>query len=244
LPEETAHMTEGLVYVTWLSLSKQEPLRGGGIFPVPVPAQEVMIVDVMGEQLLLRTNDGTLLVFDVPSQQYISIPPTQLTARGQREANGGTVVENSDLPFIRPGFRALNRWSGKTAQGRITVFAGTDRGSSDNLNLSKGVLAVVTSKGEPGAADLPQLYYPPQAQSALWIFDVKGNLVVLRSQRGGTYFFDLATRQFFSQFDERVNVFTAPLFDPTMLISQATPAPVTPFIPPAPVSTPVLNAYP
>lgn len=244
LPDATAHVTEGLVYVEWLSLSKQEPFRGGGVFPVPIPAQEVMIVDAIGEQLLLRTNDGTLLVFDVPSQQYISIPPPQLAARLEHQAKEGAIVEKTDMPFARPGFRALNRWSGKNAQGRITVFAGAEGGSDQDWDLGQGVLAVVTSKGEPGAADTPQLYYPSPAHGALWIFDVKGNRVALLGQRGGKYFFDLTTHQFFSQFDERANVFTAPLFDPNMPISQATPAPVTPFIPPTPISTPVYNAYP
>jgi hypothetical protein len=239
---------EALIEIEWLALgNRNAPIKGGGVFLTPVTAQDLIILDVVGEQLLLRTNEGTLLLFDVPSQQYISVPQSQLAARMQHQVDGGAIVEKNDVPFTRPGFSALNRWSGKNAQGRITVFAGADGGSSNNLSLGKGVLAVVTSKGEPGAADPPQLYYPPQAvQAALWIFDVKGNRVALLDPRGGKYFFDLATRQFFSQFDERANVFAAPLFDPNMPTSQATPAPVTPFVPP--VSTPVLtagsNAYP
>jgi hypothetical protein len=245
LPDPAAHITEGLIYVEWWSLTKHGKLPGGGIFPVPIPAQYVMIVDAIGEQLTLRTDDGTLLVFDVPSQQYISVPQPQLTTRSQHPVNGGLVVENRDLPFSLPGFRAVNRWSGPHAQGRITLFAGVDSGMNKAFGIGMGKLAIVTSKGEPTAVDLPQVYSPPErVHRGLWIFDMKGNWVMLLDQVGNTFFFDLTTRQFFSRLDERAKAFTAPLFDPAMPISQATPQPVTPFIPPTPVSTPVLNAYP
>jgi len=232
--------TEAEIYIEWSSPSDQKPLPGGGVFPAPVPAQDVTILDAIGEQLTLRTDDGTVLVFDVPSQRYISVP--QITARLQHPMEGGIVVENSDAPFTLPGFRVVNRWSGKNAQGRIAVFVG---GSNKNFKFGKGMLVVVTSKGEPTAANTPQVYdLPERVYGALRLFDVKGNLVALTDQGGGEFFFDLAAHQFFSEFDERTKIFTAPLFDPNMPITEATPEPVTPFIPPAPVSTPVPNAYP
>jgi len=243
---------EAELYMEWLALSNHAPIPGGGVFPVPIPAQDVMIVDAIGEQLLLRTNDGNLLAFDVPSQQYISVPLPQLTTRTQHQVNGGTVVEKSDWPFTRPGFNAFNRWSAKNAQGQITVFAGAEGGSHENFDLGKGVLAVVTSKGEPTAADTPHVYAPPKTkvpdpQGALWIFDVQGNLVALLDQRSRAFFFDLTTRQFISRLNERMTrVFGAPLYDPAMPISQATPQPVTPFTPPLStlVLTAVSNTYP
>jgi hypothetical protein len=243
----TGH-TKAQVLVEWWSLNDQidwTPPKGGNIFLVPVPAESVMIIDAIGEQLTLRTDDGTLLVFDVPSQQYISVPPPQLIARRQHEANGGTLFENSDVPFTRPRFSAANRWAGKNAQRQITVFAGAEGVSQSGMPLGTGVLAMVTSKGEPTVADAPQIYLLPEpVYRALRIFDVKGNQVALTDDGGGIYFFDLTTRQFFSQFDERAKAFYAPLFDPNLPISQATPAPVTPFAPPTPVSTSVYNAYP
>lgn len=235
---------EALVYMEWLSLSNQEPLpTGGGVFLAPIPAQDMRIVDVIGEQLTLCTEAGTLLLFDVPSRQYISVPQPQLTARTQHRADGGTVVENRDVPFALPRFSAVNRWSGENANGWVTVFAGAEGGSNNDFRLGKGVLAVVTSRGEPSAADTPQLYYPPDA-GALWIFDVKGNLVFLVGQGGGIFFFDLAARQFVSEEEAWPKLFTAPLFDENMSIANATPQPVTPFVPPTPVSTPVPSAYP
>jgi len=239
---------EAQLYIEWSALSDHQLLPGGGVFPVPIPAQDVRIVDAIGEQLTLRTDDGTLLIFDVPSQQYISVPQPQLTARSQRQANEGAVIENSNVPFTLPGFRAINRWSGKNAQGRITIFAGADSGMNKDFGIGKGKLAIVTSKGEPTAADLPQVYSVPEmVYGALWIFDMKGNLVALRDHGGDIFFFDLTTRQFISRLDERMSqVFGAPLFDPNMPISQATPQPVTPFVSllPTPVLTAVSNAYP
>ena len=86
---------------------------------------------------------------------------------------------------------------------------------------------------------------PLGPRGAFWILDVKGNLVAWLDHYGDAFFFDLTTRQFISRLDERMaQVFGAPLFDPAMPISQATPQPVTPFIPPTPVSTPVPSAYP
>jgi|GEM_PF-1849088 len=243
--------TEAELHIEWNPVSDPDSFpTGGGTFRVPIPAQDVRIVDAIGEQLLLRTNDGTLLAFDVPSQQYISVPPPELTARMRHPVNGGLVVENNNVPFVRPGFSTLNRWSVKNAKGQLTVFGGAEGRSPENFNLGKGVLAVVTSKGEPTAADTPQIYSPtgmepPGPRGVLWIFDVKGNLVALMDHYGSAFFFDLTTRQFISRLDEMPNrVFGAPLFDPNLPISQATPQPVTPFALGAPLSTPVLTAVP
>lgn len=243
---DAAHSFDALVVVYWLSLSNHEPIPGGGRFLAPIPAHRLAIVDAVGEQLTLRTDDGTLLFFDVPSQQYISIPVPQITARAQHQAEAGSIIENSDTPFTRPGFSAVNRWSGKNGKGQITVFAGMEGGNNKDFFAGKGMLAVVTSKGQPTAADTLQVYYPPEpAHGALWIFDVKGNLVALVGQGGDKLFFDLATRQYIDGLDmEKIKAFTAPLFDESMPIANATPQPVTPFTPPMPVSTPVLNAYP
>ncbi len=234
---------EAQLSIEWQPLSNPDALPiGGGTFRVPIPAQDVMIVDVIGEQLLLRTDDGTFLVFDVPSQQFISVPASQLTAWSQHQASGGMMVEKGDAPFTRPGFSAANWWSRTNGLGRITVFAGVEDVSRGNVPWGTGVLAVVMSKGEPTAADTLQVYsLPDPVFGALRLFDVKGNQVAVTDEGGGEYFFDLTTRQFFSQFDERANIFTAPLFDPNLPISQATPAPVTPF---APIATLVSNAYP
>lgn len=238
---------EALLYIEWWPLSDSDSMpKGGGRFPVPIPAQDVMIVDAVGEQLTLRTDDGTLLFFDVPSQQYISVPAPQISARAQHQANVGAIIENSDVPFTRPGFRAANRWAGKSGKGQITVFAGVDNVSSEDYFARRGMLAVVTSKGVPTVADAPQVYYPPEpVLGALWIFDVKGNLVALVDRGNHRFFFDLATRQFIDGLDaEKIKAFTAPLFDENMPIANATPQPVTPFIPPMPVSTPGPSAYP
>ncbi len=235
--------SEAILIVEWQSLADQKRLAGGGVFPVPVPARSAMIVDAQGEQLTLRTGDGELLIFDVPSQQYISLPPPQLSAQAQHQVEGGAVIEKSDVPFTLPEFNAINRWSGKNANGRLTIFAG---GSNKSFAQGKGKLAIVTSKGEPTAADVPQVYTltDTTARGALWIFDIKGNLITLVDWTGHEIFFDLAKRQFISAGEAWPKVFTAPLFDPSMPISQATPAPVTPFVPPTPVSTSVSNAYP
>jgi len=235
---------KAILIVDWWSLDSRKQIDGGGVFPMPVSAWGMMIVDALGEQLTLRTNDGTLLVFDVPSQQFIALPPPQLTARAQHPAEAGVIVEKGDVPFTLPEFNAFNRWSGKNAQGRITVFAG---GSNKDFGLGKGILAIVTSKGEPTTADVPQVYTPldTNVRGALWIFDVKGNLVTLGSWDGREFFFDLAARQFVSEGEAWPKLFTAPMFDPNMPVSQATPAPATPFTPPTPSATaPVSNAYP
>lgn len=233
--------SEAILIVEWQSLDDQKQIAGGGVFPVPVPAWGVMIVDANGEQLTLRTNNGELLIFDVPSRQYIFLPPPQLSARAQHQVEGGTLTEKSDVSFSLPEFNAFNRWSGKNAKGRLTIFAG---GSNKDFGLGKGRLAIVTSGGEPTAADVPQVYTPPDpnARGALWIFDVKGNLISLVDWDGHEIFFDLAKRQFVSVREAWPKLFTAPLFDPNMPIFQVTPAPVTPFTLGAP--TPVLNAYP
>jgi len=233
--------------IEWDSLSDRMLMPGGREFPVPFPSQDVKIVDVIGEQLTLRTDDGTLLFFDVPSQQYISLPPSQLTARKQHPIEVGEITEDSNVPFTLPGFSAVNRWSGKNAQGRITVFAGAEGGISGNSDRDKGRLAVVTFKGEPTATDVPQVYSltgPYPERGALWIFDVKGNRVALLDEVGNKFFFDLTTRQSFSESDDRAKIFTAPLAYENLPLAQATPALVTPFVPPPPVSTPVSNAYP
>src|SRR5207245_2751658 len=119
-----------------------------------------------------------------------------------------------------------------------------------------GTLAVVTSQGEPTAADgtspsgdPPQVYSPPgtageEARGALWIFDVKGNLVALLDHGGNKLFFDLTTRQFFSESDEQAKVFAGPSPYEDLPLAQATPEPVTPFAPPTPVATPISTAYP
>lgn len=242
---DVTNSLEALVIVDWWSLDGSKLLEGGGVFPAPIPARAVMIVDAIGEQLTLRTDDGKLLVFDVPSQQYISVPQSQLIARSQRQVEGGTILENGDVPLTLPEFRVTNRWSGKNPQGRITVFAG---GSNNDFGPGKGMLAIVISKGEPTAADTPQIYSLPDTYTydtgVLWVFDVKGNLITLASWEGNEFFFDLAKRQFVREGDAWPKLFTAPLFDPNMPVSNATPEPVTPFIPPTPVSTPVPSAYP
>lgn len=240
----TGH-TQARVRIEWWFLNDKHPgtpPRDVEVFPVPIPAESVMIVDAVGEQLTLRTEDGTLLVFDMPSRQYISLPPPQLTSRAQHQTETGTITERSDVPFTEPRFRTVNQWSGKNANGRLNIFAG---GTQQDFRLGKGMLAIVTSKGEPTTADVPQVYYAPGLEAgALWVFDVKGNLITLIDWGGSEFFFDLAKRQFISEEEARPKLFTAPLFDPNMPISQATPAPVTPFIPPTLVSTPVPNAYP
>jgi len=217
------------VVIAWLSLSDQKPIPGGGIFPAPIPAQSIVIVDAVGEQLVLRTNDGNTLAFDVPSQQFISAP--QLTTLPQRQADAGIVTEDSDVPFSRPGFRAIDRWFGKNGNDQVTVFAGVEGQGAKDLDLGPGVLVVVASRGQ-GGDDTPMVYYPPEpAESALRVFDVKGNLVALVSWGGGEFFFDLSTRQFVPLWDAKAKAFLhAPLFDSSMPIADATPQPVIPLV--------------
>jgi hypothetical protein len=188
-----------------------------------------MIVDADGEQLTLRTDDGTSLVFDVPSQQYVSV--ASITALTQRPAGGGMVVDNSDVPFTLPGFSAVNNWSGDNGGGQITVYAGANGGSKKELEVGQGMLAIVDSQGQSIATNAPEVYYPPSKAYGAWqILDEKGDFIDLVDWAGDEFIFDLAARQFVERWETKASFLDAPLYDDSMPTSDATPQPVVPFV--------------
>jgi hypothetical protein len=196
-------------------------LTHGAGFRTPIAADSFMIVDAVGDQLLLRTQNGTPLVFDVAAQQYIS--PTAASVGLQRSLAQGMVVENGDAPFSQPGFHAWNRWSGSFNGQQMTLYAGGQDVAGGQAGEQTGRIALVASSGAPTAADTPQFFDVPNFRRRARVFDVKSNLVALVSA-GEWAVFDLQARRFVPPDDPSVKVFLAP--DP--FASLPTPLPPTP----------------
>ncbi len=71
LPTELSSVpAQGFVEVA----SGQPAARPSGIFPTPMRAGTVQIIDATGEVLTLRADDGTLFYFDVAAGKYVAGP--------------------------------------------------------------------------------------------------------------------------------------------------------------------------
>ena len=191
---------QGVVFVEWRSLDTPglSPvagvLPGGGVFPTPSRNGPIMIVDSVGQQLILRAIDGTSYVFDVRSQQYVSSP---LGVSMLRSVAVGTITEKGDMPMDKPGFRPWNQWSNATGNGRLSLFAGVEGGNGREFGVGTGKLVLVASQGQPTAADTPQVYSPQDtAHGPLRVFDVTNNQVILVDGFGKAFVFDLASHLF------------------------------------------------
>jgi hypothetical protein len=133
------------------------PNRGGD-YPLPIQGQAFTIVDAVGGTLLLHTAGGSTFAFDTAARQYVSPDPY---LPFQRAVGGGTLVEDGAVPFTRPGYTGWSRWSTRQPDGQtLTVYSGVDNGNGMELSIGKPVLAVVTSRGQPGPSDAVQFYQP------------------------------------------------------------------------------------
>jgi hypothetical protein len=210
---------QAFLFVQWYSLANGTVTRGAG-FQTPIAAKSFLIVDAIGDRLLLRTQDGTPLVFDVAAEQYLSTTISSATL--QRPLAQGTVVESGELSFSQPGFYGWNRWSGPFNSRQLTIYAGSQNPIQGYAN-EPGRIGVVDSAGSTGAS-APQFYDVPNFRHAARVFDIQGNLVAFVGFGGELAVFNLQTRQFVPADDPSTKVFYAP--DP--LASLPTPLPPTP----------------
>ncbi len=208
---EVEGLKQGAVIVEWLSLSSlstYQRLPGGGMFVTPTQAGAVVIVDAVGEELTLRAIDGTTFYFNVASQEYVSHKPT---LPAQRQAGNGIVIENGTVPFSPPGLRFLSQWARQNGDQRLTVFVGVEGGNNREWGVGQGVLAIVSSTGQPTATDKPALYYSPETHGPLRVFEVVDDQLILVGAFGSTAVFDLNTQRFLTRSEMKLP--RAPLFD-------------------------------
>ena len=99
----------------------REFLPGGGVYPTPVKAGPVTIVDANGEQLTLATQDGHVFYFNGASRKYVNPPGLQAGVPAKREIETGFIVEDGRLPFLDQPYQFENQWFRENNGKRITI---------------------------------------------------------------------------------------------------------------------------
>lgn len=171
-------------------------LAEGGVYEAPVQAGELIIIDAMGDLLILTTPDGNLLFFDVPSRKYITPDANTIMSSAQRESDSGVIVEKTGSPFD-DSYSVSNHWFQENDGKRISVYSGRSLEKS-----GQAVILVTTTQGEPTASDQPEVYNLPGDNTFDTnyprIFSVNQDKVILVGKRGGVYVFDLSAKRFLS----------------------------------------------
>lgn len=190
--EDPYDFSSGAIVIDMISTDHQF-ISGGGIYPTPIKAGLVTIVDAEGEKIVLATADGHVFFFDLNTRSYINSGDGSQAAPSQREAGGGVIVQDGRSPFSGEAYQFENQWSVEKKGRRITVFAGQEAPF-----LGRGVVMVVESEGIPTAKDSPNFYFLSDQGAHFRIFEVKDNLITIVGRHGEAYLYDLNTRQFSS----------------------------------------------
>jgi hypothetical protein len=161
----------------------------GGMYPTPIRAGAVRIVDANGMQLTLVAQDGTGFFFDVASRKYVFPGPQGIVSRA---AGKGVISEARTSPFSIGEYVFENQWSEQLGNKRVTVWAG-----AESQDTQQGVVAVVvTDAGKGGALLSKDIYLTPVKFGAVRVFDAQDGQITLSSPGGGRFVFDVSTRQF------------------------------------------------
>lgn len=227
-------LSEGAIFVDVLSANR-EIIPGGGVYPTPVKAGPVTIVDANGEQLTLSTQDGHVFFFNLASRKYINPPGLQNNIPAKRGIGNGFIVEDGRSPFSVQFYKFENQWFKDNNGKRITVFIGKENGAN-----GRGAVMVVESLGEPTSSDNAQVFFTTSQSSALRVFDIKNNQLILVNVRGEAYTFDLDTYLLsgpillYTPDDSRLATLEAPIqINPAPTVTKM-PEPVATLTPPQP----------
>lgn len=178
-------LSDGTIFIDILN-NKRDFIPGGGVYPTPIKAGPVTIVDANGEKITLSTQDGHVFYFDVDSRKYINPQGIPNNVSVKREIGIGCIVEDGRSPFIEQSFVFENQWYNKINGKRITVFAG-----KENDPNGRGVVMVVESIEEPTLNDNKQFFFTESQSSALRVFEIRENLLILVGVKGETFTFDI-----------------------------------------------------
>jgi hypothetical protein len=166
----------------------------GGEFETPTHAGPVRIVDAQGGVLTLVTTGGDTFYFDVPSRTYI---PFKLDTPVVRKLGLGILTENGIPQFKSDAnYKIINQWTyADPLKGSISILAGGFTDGSEKKGLI--VVGVLLPGEDVNAADRVT-YIPHLSDGNLRIVDLKDQNLVLVSQSGLIYEFDVNSLQFAS----------------------------------------------
>jgi hypothetical protein len=201
-------------------------------YPLPIqnPADSpIYIVDAVGEKVFLRGKSGSAFAFNVATRKFVSVDrPLPL----ERSVGQGMIVEDGQVPFIRPSYYGWSRWFIQRGDQTITVYAGAD--IEDRMKdlggiYNKPLFAVVISRGEPTANDSVDFYPVPAPPGGSEIdrigiprmLAVEGDQVLFSGVYGYGVF-DLSTRSYLSYARSYPGFDFGPFFDDDL---PATPTP-------------------
>ena len=129
-----------------------------------------------------------------PSPVPVTITPAPIP---RRPAGAGNIVTDFVPPFPAMSYVITSLWYEDVGNQRIFVYAGALRDNPGaNALASQGVVIVVVQTLDGGAQPGGGTYRAPGNAGPLRIVDAIGERLVLQSDGGARYYFDIPTRQF------------------------------------------------
>ncbi len=129
-----------------------------------------------------------------PSPAQVTSAPAPIA---RHPAGAGNIVTDFVPPFPAMSYVITSLWYEDAADQRIFVYAGALRDSpGTNSPASQGVVIVGVQTLDGGALPGCGTYRAPGKTGPLRIVDANGTRLVLQSDSGARYYFDVPTRQF------------------------------------------------
>jgi hypothetical protein len=164
----------------------------------------VFVENAIGEQLIVRSMDGSVFVFDVVSQQFAT---QNVFDPYQRQVGEGTLSDAKDVAFEQNGLMFWHRWHQSVDAGNIEIFTGVENLINGDFSSGEGVVVIgpLTNNAQP------EVFYAPEARGLLRIFDITSTHVVLVDTVGKVFVFDFMAQEFLES--SKMDLPFAPLFE-------------------------------